>query len=155
VKTGSRYVLDSFALLAYLEDEAGAATVEEILEVCREGEAESWLSIVNLGEVLYVTEREQGLQAAQKAVATVDQLPVHVMEADRSRTFAAAHVKAHHAVPYADAFAVALAQEVGAGVVTGDPEFETVEALVPVLWIGASKPDSDEKRRRGDPSCPH
>ena len=142
MRTGSRYVLDSFALLAYLEGEAGAQAVEEILEACRAGDAESWLSVVNLGEVLYITEREQGLPAAQKAIATVDQLPVRVMEADRARTFAAAHVKARHAVSYADAFAVALAQEVGGRVVTGDPEFKRVEALVPVRWIGERSPSA-------------
>ena len=142
MRTGSRYVLDSFALLAYLEDEAGAQAVEEILDACRAGDAESWLSVVNLGEVLYITEREQGLPAAQKAIATVEQLPVRVMEADRARTFAAAHVKARHAVSYADAFAVALAQEVEGRVVTGDPEFKRVEALVPVRWIRERSPSA-------------
>jgi len=48
---------------------------------------------------------------------------------------AAAHVKAHHPISYADAFAVALAQEMDASVVTGDPEFECVEELIPVVWL--------------------
>lgn len=144
MRIDNRYVLDSFALLAYLEEETGAATVQEILARCEQGEAQAWLSVINLGEVLYVTEREQGLQAAQKAIATVDQLPAQVMEADRSRTFAAAHVKAHHALSSADAFAVALAQEVRGRVVTGDPEFETVEAVVPVQWIGARERPVEE-----------
>ena len=34
-----------------------------------------------------------------------------------------------------DAFAVALAQEKSATVVTGDPEFREVESLVPVLRL--------------------
>jgi predicted nucleic acid-binding protein len=36
---------------------------------------------------------------------------------------------------YADAFAVALAQELDAPVLTGDPEFRVVERLVQVDWI--------------------
>lgn len=132
-----RYVLDSFALLAYLEKESGGAAVEEILTACNKAVAKSWLSIVNFGEVLYITEREQGLQAAQKVVAAIDQLPFSVMVADRSQTFAAAHIKAHYAVSYANAFAIALAQEVEGQVVTGDPEFEKIKALVPVRWLGA------------------
>lgn len=36
---------------------------------------------------------------------------------------AAAHVKAGLCVSYADAFVIALAQQVGGVVVTGDPEF--------------------------------
>lgn len=130
-----RHVLDSFALLAYLGEEPGAAAVEEILEACARGKAESWLSIVNFGEVLYITERERGVQAAQKAVALVDELPIRVAGADRERTFAAAHVKANRAVSYADAFAIALTRELGGQVVTGDPEFEKVEDLVRVRWL--------------------
>lgn len=133
-----RFILDSFALLAYLEEEPGADDVAAILERCSEGGAESWLSIVNFGEVLYITERERGLQAAQRVIAAIDQLPVRVMEADRTRTFAAAHVKAHHALAYADAFAIALALEVDGEVVTGDPEFAAVGDLVSVRWVGGS-----------------
>lgn len=134
-KTAERYVFDSFALLAYLEEEAGAAEVEALLDGCKEDD-EGWLSIVNFGEVLYITEREQGLHAAHRVVATIDQLPLQIAEADRARTFAAAHVKAHRAVSYADAFAVALAQEIDGKVVTGDPEFTKVENLVPIRWLG-------------------
>ena len=136
MKTAERYVFDSYALLAFLDEEAGAAAVEEILAACGREEAAAWLSVVNLGEVLYITEREQGLPEAQKAVAVIDQLPVRVAVADRGRTFAAAHLKAHHAISYADAFAAALAQEVDGPVVTGDPEFAQIEDLVAVHWIG-------------------
>lgn len=135
MKTADRYVLDSFALLAHLQGEPGATVVEEILSACERSEAAAWLSIVNFGEVLYITERERGLPAAEKVIAGIDQLPVGVLDADRRRTFAAAHVKAHRAVSYADAFAIALARELDAQVVTGDPEFEKVEGLAVVCWI--------------------
>ena len=48
---------------------------------------------------------------------------------------AAAHVKAHHAISYADAFAVALAQQMQATILTGDPEFGKIEHLVAVEWL--------------------
>lgn len=123
----ANYVLDSFALLAYLDDEGGAADVEEILRAAETGRREVFMCVVNLGEVLYIVEREVGLEAAQRAVAIVDQLPVRVVDADRALTFAAAHVKANATVAYADAFAIALAQEMAAVVVTGDPEFRRAE----------------------------
>jgi len=135
VRTAERYVLDSFALLAYLQGEPGAERVESILTACGQDAAAGWMSIVNYGEVLYITERGRGLQAAQRVVATVDQLPINVTSADRRATFMAAHVKAHYAISYADAFAVALAHEVSGCIVTGDPEFERVEDLAPMLWI--------------------
>ena len=55
------YVFDSFALLAYLEDEAGATRIEALLEQARKETTQIWMSVVNLGEVLYIIERKQGL----------------------------------------------------------------------------------------------
>ena len=69
------------------------------------------------------------------ALNAVEQLPVQILEATRERVLAAAHLKATHAISYADAFVVATAQEMGATILTGDPEFRTVEALVPVEWL--------------------
>ena len=129
------FVLDSYAILAYLEDEAGAARVEEILEQGRQSRATIYLSIINFGEVVYITEREQGLSAAQQVIATIDQWPVSIIEADRKLTMVAAHVKAHYSISYADAFAVALAQSRQATLLTGDPEFRKVENLVAIDWL--------------------
>ena len=135
MKPSGRYVLDSFALLAFLADEPGAGTVREILEYGQRHSGSLWISVINLGECLYIIEREQGLPAAHRAIAAIRQLPVKEMIADQGRTFAAAHIKANHKLSFADAFAVALAQEKSATVVTGDPEFSHIEPLIPVLWL--------------------
>jgi hypothetical protein len=47
----------------------------------------------------------------------------------------AAHIKANHAISYADAFAVAPAEELDAPVLTGDPGFGEMEPLVQVFWL--------------------
>ncbi len=130
-----RYVLDSFALLAYLADEPGASQVKAVLAATRARQATAYLSIINYGEAIYITERDQGLPAAQRAIAAIDQLPIKVIEADRRQTFAAAHIKAHHAIPYADAFAAALAEELAATLLTGDPEFRKIAHRITVEWL--------------------
>ena len=135
MKPSGNYVLDSFALLAFLADEPGADIVREVLEYGQRHDGSVWISVINLGECLYIVEREQGLTAAHRVIAALRQLPVKEAIADRERTFAAAHIKAYHKLSFADAFAVALAHEKSAAVVTGDPEFKQVEALVPVLWL--------------------
>ncbi len=132
-----RYVLDSHALIAYLEDESGAARVRVILGQAQKNLAEIFLCIVNFGEVVYITEREQGLVAAQTAIAAIDQLPITVIEADRKLTFAAAHIKAKHSLSYADAFAAALAQEKTATLLTGDAEFQPLEDEMQIEWLPA------------------
>ncbi|MBN2449526.1 MAG: type II toxin-antitoxin system VapC family toxin [Lentisphaeria bacterium] len=130
-----RYILDSFAFLAYLQDEPGAAEVERLLAAAARGEAEVAMSVVNLGEAAYITEREQSLEAAQGMLAAFDQLSIRLVDADRALALDAAHVKAHQRLSYADAFVVALARCLDAVVVTGDPEFGQVEQLVPVHWL--------------------
>ena len=62
-------------------------------------------------------------------------LPILITDVDKTRVLDTAHVKANHAISYADAFAVALAKELDAPVLTGDPEFEKMEPLVQVFWL--------------------
>jgi ribonuclease VapC len=130
-----RYVLDSFGLLAYFGAEPGELQVRAILGRAAAGQVEAYLSVIDLGEVAYIAEREQGVVAARRALAAIDQLPIRITEANRSLAFAAAHIKAHHLISYADAFVVALAQEIGAIILTGDPEFGKVEHLTAVEWL--------------------
>jgi ribonuclease VapC len=132
-----RFVFDSYALIAFLQDEPGAARVTEIFEQAGKEQAEVYLAIVNFGEVIYITQREQGLTAAQQVIASIDQLPIQVADADRKLTFAAAHIKGQHALSYADAFAVALAQSKDATICTGDMEFAGVENEVRIDWLPA------------------
>ena len=129
------YVLDSFALLAYFGNEPGAETVEQLLGQAQNQTVTLHLSLVNLGEVYYITQRERGRDIAVATLALMDQLPIHQQAIDRPRVLAAAALKANHAIAYADAFAAALAQQLQAPVVTGDPEFQKVAALVEILWL--------------------
>lgn len=130
------YVLDSYALFAYFEDEEGADIIADLIKRTAK-DVSLFLSLINFGEVAYITEREKGTQQVVKLLEDVRRLPITLSRIDEERVLAAAHLKAHHPVSYADAFAIALAQELGAAVVTGDPEFKKVESVVPVLWLRA------------------
>jgi len=129
------YLLDSFALLAYLNDEPGRARVQEILALGKNHKCRLVISLINLGEVLYITERTRGLPAAQTVQALVESLPLELLEASRDLILDAAHIKAHHAVSYADAMAVASAIRENAIILTGDPEYKTVEELIQIEWL--------------------
>ena len=131
------FVLDSFAVLSYLGGESGMVRVQEVFDEALHGHCRVALSIINLGEVLYITEREVGLVQAQAVLAALEQLPIEILPATRESVLAAAHIKANYRVAYADAFAITAAQELGGRVLTSDPEFESVETIVPVeLLIG-------------------
>ena len=129
------FILDTFALLAYLRDEPGGARIEKLLANARQGKCRLYLSLINLGEILYITERRGGLTLAQDALALVRQLPLEVLPADEQTVFAAAHIKANYTLSYADAFALVAAQTLGSTLITGDPEFSTVEELVNIEWL--------------------
>ena len=47
----------------------------------------------------------------------------------------ASKIKAQHALSFADCFAVATAQRENAVILTGDPEFKTVEKFVKIDWL--------------------
>lgn len=131
------YVLDSFALLAYLEGEAGMPRVRSVLEGAEARRHTVSLSLINLGEVLSITERERGLVAARRTLGAIDQLPLELVPVSRTTVLAAAHVKARFPIACADAFAVVTARDRGGVVVTGDPEFRplAVAGLVAVEWL--------------------
>lgn len=128
-------VLDTWALLAYLDDEPAAQQVRQVLRSARRKQAVVLLSLIAYGECLYVIEREQGFHQAQRAVGIIDQLALRVMPVDRPLVFEAAHVKARYPVSYADAFSVALARRNHGRVMTGDPEFKAVESEIRVHWL--------------------
>ena len=131
------FVLDSFALLAYLQDEPVASHIEKLLENAGKAKCRLFLSMINLGELLYITERRGGVAKAQDTLALIRQLPIEVLAVDEQTVFAAAHLKASHAISYADCFAVVAAMQENAVIITGDPEFQSVETIVKVEWLQA------------------
>jgi predicted nucleic acid-binding protein len=127
-------VLDTFAIVALIRAEHGADQVRALLERARPGEVTCRFSAINVGEVAHIVERRSGLASAQQFLATPRHTPVIVEEATWERILAAARVKAQSTLSYADAFAVALAQEHKATLVTGDPELGSV-AQLRVEWL--------------------
>ena len=129
------YLLDSFALLAYLNAEPGGRRVQDVLTLAKDHKCHLVMSLINLGEVLYITERSRGLPAAQSVQALVESLPLELLEASRDLILEAAHIKASRALSYADSLAAASAIRENAVILTGDPEFKTVADLVKVEWL--------------------
>jgi predicted nucleic acid-binding protein len=129
--SAKRYVLDSFALLAYLQDEPGAQLVQDVLA---DESAKVFLCTVNLGEVYYITYREKGEAEAEEALLIVEQLPIEEVVPDKELILQAARIKASFAISYADAFVAALAERRQGTIVTGDPEFKQL-AHLSIKWL--------------------
>ena len=130
-----KYLLDSYALLAYFQAEPAGAKVRNILKEAAAGAAKAFLSVINLGEIYYIVARKRGETEASVITEAISRLPVGLVDATKERVLAAARVKAQHPVSYADAFVVATAIEFTATIITGDPEFKETESRVAVLWL--------------------
>lgn len=129
------YVLDSFALLAYFQAEPGGAKVRDLLKKASAKKAAAFLSVIDLGEIIYITERKLGPKTSENTLEDIFRLPIQLAEANMDRVLSAAHIKAQYAISYADAFVVSLAQELKATIATADPEFKKVESLTKILWL--------------------
>jgi ribonuclease VapC len=128
-------LLDSFAVLAWMQDEAGADKVEGLLLQAQREQVPLLLTVINLGEVYYRIARQHGHPFAQGVIRQLKALPVELCPCDEDLALRVARIKADFPMAYADAVAVAAAQREEATVVTGDPEFKKVEHLVPIEWL--------------------
>ena len=98
-------VLDSYSLIAYVEGETGKDTMIEVFRSARDSGKTCLLSVVNWGEVYYITLREAGAQRAEEVAHLIHTLPIHLVSADLELTKQAAIFKASKKMSYADCFA--------------------------------------------------
>jgi uncharacterized protein len=130
-------VLDSWALVAFFEDEPAAEAVEKLLVQAAAEKHKLLLSVVNWGEIYYNTMREVSREAAEQQARAIATLPVDIVGVGDDLTIArqAAIFKATHKMSYADCFAAALAKVRNCELLTGDPEFKEVEKEIKVVWL--------------------
>jgi ribonuclease VapC len=128
-------LLDSFALLAWVQDESGADRVQGLLTQAQRQKVPLLLSVINLGEVYYRLARQHGHPFATAIIRQLEALPLQTLPCDEGIALEAARIKADFPMAYADAIAVATAQREQAVIVTGDPEFRQVEHLVTIEWL--------------------
>jgi len=86
-------VLDSFAVLAYLQAEKGAQQVKELLHQAANGQLSVQMTVINLGEVYYITSRVYGQERAEEVLAMLKHLPIKLVVADEELTLEAPGLK--------------------------------------------------------------
>ena len=128
-------VLDAYSLMAYFEGEAGKDQMIEIFRSARDSGRPLFLSVVNWGEVFYITLREAGRERADHVAHLISTLPIQLIAADLDLAKQAAEFKATRKMSYADCFAAALAKLRRAELVTGDKEFKQVEGEIKIYWL--------------------
>jgi predicted nucleic acid-binding protein len=128
-------VLDSWSVLAYLEDEPAGHQVADIIADAHESDTPLMMTVVNAGEIWYITARETSEDAADRTIIELAQLGIRFFDADWKLAREASRFKVKGRLSFADCFAVALAKENKADLITGDPEFKQVESEVKIHWL--------------------
>ena len=131
-------VLDSWALIAFFEDEPAAAQVEKLLLQAEAGTHKLLLSAINWGEIYYNTMREVSQEAADRLAINLAGLTIEIVGVEGQNlqlVRQAAIFRASRKLSYADAFAAALAKLRNAELVTGDREFKLVEDEIKIAWL--------------------
>ena len=137
-----RFVLDSYALIGYLENEPFAGRIEKYLNQARRAEASLYLHALQLGEVYYIALREQGQNTADLAYARIKAFPLTFIDKiDEELLLKAASLKAGYPISYADSFAAALAKIHNCALLTGDPELKVLEkeSIISIVWLTGNR----------------
>jgi predicted nucleic acid-binding protein len=124
------YILDTTALLAYIEDEEGAEFVESILGRAENDEVDVFIAFVSVTEVFYITLQERSEAVALERIRLIQSLMVGIVESDKEFNVRAGRLKAKNRISLADAYVAALSLERQGILVHKDPEFER---LVPPI----------------------
>ncbi len=128
-------VLDSWAALAYLGDEASGQEVADLITNARENRIPMSMSVVNAGEVWYILAREISEAKADNALTDLTGLGIELVGVDWPITRTAGTFKARYRMSYADCFAAALAKDRKSDLATGDKEFKQIESEVTIRWL--------------------
>jgi predicted nucleic acid-binding protein len=125
----NHYVLDACGLIAFFNDEQGAEKVEQLFNQAGEGKVELYAHAINLYEVYYDALRHGSSEKAEELLGDLYHLPITIVEnLDRPLMRLAAQFKINHRMSVADSFALALAAQLNAFLISTDHhEFDAVE----------------------------
>ena len=131
-----RYVLDSSAVLRYLDGEAGSERVAEIIKDHLTGRCEAVICALHWGEIAGQTCKERGTGAMELVLSRLGAFGIQVVPVDADRAVRAALIKFRTAVPYVDGFGVELTMDSRESVfVTADFDFKAAKRDVTIEFL--------------------
>ncbi len=130
------YVLDASSLIRYIDNEAGADRVEEILGECVAGEAAVFISAVQWGEVASNLRKRMGESHERRIMSGLLPSEAEIVPATGDHAVRAGDLRVDKRIAYTDAFALNLAMQSSRHVlVTADYGFKSVDALAKIEFL--------------------
>lgn len=124
-----RWLLDTSALLALRDNEAGAERVAALLRRAMSGQGQVLACFMSRMEVLVRVWKDEDERRARLADAQLQSLPLVWVAASDRLLERAAELKACHAFSVADAWIAAAAWQEAAVLVHKDPGFQAISSL--------------------------
>jgi predicted nucleic acid-binding protein len=130
------FVLDSSAVLRFIDKEAGADRVREIFRAFADGQADVRISAVQWGEIAGNLRKRLGAPAQKRILESLSQLQPGVVSVSAERAVRAAELRVDRKLAYADAVALDLAMDSADQVlVTADYDFKAVDDLARIEFL--------------------
>lgn len=129
------YILDTSAIMAYIEEEDGVDTVQELFELADSKRIDIVVSFMTFMEIYYISIRKRNKDEAQLRIELMKSLPILRIESNEDTGILAGEIKSKYNLSVADAWIVALAKQTDAILVHKDPEFDQIESEVKMLKL--------------------
>lgn len=129
------FILDSWAVIAFFEDEPAGKKIADLISDAHENGIPIYMTVVNVGEVWYITAREISEESANNIIKELGDLRIEFIDANWEITHEAARFKSMHRLSYADCYAAALTRLKKGVLVTGDKEFKTIGTQIEIQWV--------------------
>jgi PIN domain nuclease of toxin-antitoxin system len=134
----TKYVLDASSLIRYIDNEAGASRMEEILAECVAGRASVCISAVQWGEVASNLRKRMGVSHERRILSGLLPTEAEIVQVRAEHAVRAGDLRVDQKMSYADAFALDLAMQSKKHVlVTADYGFKTVDNLARIEFLPA------------------
>src|SRR5438094_851728 len=101
MKKPTTLVLDSWAIIAYFQDEPSAENVENMITGAQEQGISLLMSVINAGEVWYTLARRRSIKDADESIQDLHKIGIRIIDADCTLTKIAAGFKARGGISYA------------------------------------------------------
>lgn len=132
------FILDSSAVLRYIDDEAGADRVGAIFKACVQRQSEMRISALQWGEIAGRLRKRLGPSAATRVLESLLPPELEIVPATGERAVRAAALRLDRKISYADGFALDLA--IGSAqhvLVTADYDFKALADLARIEFLPA------------------
>jgi predicted nucleic acid-binding protein len=130
------YVLDSSAVLRYIDREIGADRLISIFKACVRQEDEARISAVQWGEIAGNLRKKVGALRQRRILDSIIPYDLEIVPASAERAVRAAELRVDRKIAYADAFALEVAMTSADHVlITADYGFKAVTDLARIEFL--------------------